>query len=482
MKKNLLALLVLFVVTTTLCKAQIFYGMTTNGGTHDSGTIIRFNAATDKDSVIWNFSGFPSDGSLPHGSLVFDSINGLFYGMTSSGGSNGKGLGAIISFDPTNNSENLIWSFGNGTDGSIPYGNLVYDKSNGLFYGLTGGGANVRGAIISFNPTTNSEKVVWNFGSGTDGAYTLGNLVYDAGTGLFYGTTDLGGTNDLGTIFSFNPTNNSENVVWNFGSGTDGAGPEGSLVYDANSGLLYGMTFSGGTYGAGTIISFNTSTNTDSVLWRFKASKDGTNPDANLVYGPNNGLFYAITTFGGSTGYGAIVSFNTATSKDSVLWNFGNGTDGYEPYGNLVYDAGNGLFYGMTSEGGANSGGVIFSFNTVGNSENVVWSFKSGKDGSGPYGDLVLYNSASGINQLAVNNNQVSIYPNPTSGQFTIKSTSNQPGYTIEVYNVVGKKVYQSVLSNSQNSINLSSQPAGMYFVYLKSNEGVEVGKVLVTK
>jgi hypothetical protein len=31
-------------------------------------------------------------------------------------------------------------------------------------------------------------------------------------------------------------------------------------------------------------------------------------------------------------------------------------------------------------------------------------------------------------------------------------------------------------------SFDLSSQPAGMYFIYLKSDEGVEVGKVLVTK
>jgi photosystem II stability/assembly factor-like uncharacterized protein len=88
----------------------------------------------------------------------------------------------------------------------------------------------------------------------------------------------------------------------------------------------------------------------------------------------------------------------------------------------------------------------------------------------------------TGINQLSVNNNQLSIYPNPTSGQFAIKSNGNQNGYMVEIYNVVGEKIYQSVLSNSQNIINLSSQPDGMYFVYLKSNEGVEVGKVMVTK
>jgi hypothetical protein len=88
----------------------------------------------------------------------------------------------------------------------------------------------------------------------------------------------------------------------------------------------------------------------------------------------------------------------------------------------------------------------------------------------------------SGIKRLSINSNQLSIYPNPTSGQFTVKSDDNQNGYAVEVYNVVGEKVFQSVLSNSQITIDLSSKSAGLYFVYLKSEESVEVGKVLITK
>jgi hypothetical protein len=88
---------------------------------------------------------------------------------------------------------------------------------------------------------------------------------------------------------------------------------------------------------------------------------------------------------------------------------------------------------------------------------------------------------SAGINQLSLSYS-IDVYPNPNSGQFTIKLNYSQNGYTVEIYNMVGEKIYQSVLSNSQNIINLSSQPAGMYFVHLKSEEGVEVGKVLITK
>jgi hypothetical protein len=88
----------------------------------------------------------------------------------------------------------------------------------------------------------------------------------------------------------------------------------------------------------------------------------------------------------------------------------------------------------------------------------------------------------AGIEQLEGKSDKLSIFPNPSSGQFTIKLQDNQNVYSIEIYNLVGEKIYQSVLSNSQNAVNFSSQPAGMYFVYLKSEEGVEMGKVLIAK
>jgi uncharacterized repeat protein (TIGR03803 family) len=41
-------------------------------------------------------------------------------------------------------------------------------------------------------------------------------------------------------------------VLHDFGNGTDGASPQAGLIFDA-SGNLYGTTYSGGTYGDGTV-------------------------------------------------------------------------------------------------------------------------------------------------------------------------------------------------------------------------------------
>ncbi len=75
-----------------------------------------------------------------------------------------------------------------------------------------------------------------------DGEYPQATLVDVNGT--LYGTTQGGGTNLYGTVFSIT-TSGSENVLYSFKGGKDGAFPWGGLAYV--SGTLYGVTSQGGT-------------------------------------------------------------------------------------------------------------------------------------------------------------------------------------------------------------------------------------------
>jgi hypothetical protein len=77
-----------------------------------------------------------------------------------------------------------------------------------------------------------------------------------------------------------------------------------------------------------------------------------------------------------------------------------------------------------------------------------------------------------------------SIYPNPTNGICTIQSNSQRlsSNSRIEIYNVVGEKIYSSnpfFFTNSQ--IDLSKQPDGIYFVNLKTEERNEIKKIVIT-
>jgi len=78
-------------------------------------------------------------------------------------------------------------------------------------------------------------------------------LIFDA-AGNLYGTTLWGGTYGDGTVFELTPTAGggwTEQVLYSFGNGTDGADPNATLIF-YRAGNLYGTTDLGGTYGGGT--------------------------------------------------------------------------------------------------------------------------------------------------------------------------------------------------------------------------------------
>jgi hypothetical protein len=86
--------------------------------------------------------------------------------------------------------------------------------------------------------------------------------------------------------------------------------------------------------------------------------------------------------------------------------------------------------------------------------------------------------------------NNISIYPNPSNGTFTIQflrnvSTSLNIHNTIEVYNTLGEKVYsQFLIPNSQFLIDLSFQSNGIYFYRVITNSGelIREGKLVIEK
>ena len=69
------------------------------------------------------------------------------------------------------------------------------------------------------------------------------------------------------------------------------------------------------------------------------------------------------------------------------------------------------------------------------------------------------------------------LYPNPTSGSFTIELTEES---NVNIYNMLGQNVMcQSSISGRQQ-INLENAPKGLYFVQIQSENGVEVKKLII--
>jgi hypothetical protein len=84
--------------------------------------------------------------------------------------------------------------------------------------------------------------------------------------------------------------------------------------------------------------------------------------------------------------------------------------------------------------------------------------------------------SSVGLNEVSIN--RIQIYPNPTSGQFTI---ANANGSALMIYDVSGKLVYNQLLNDEVSTINLSNFDAGVYVIsLLQSNGSIEQNRLVV--
>lgn len=77
-------------------------------------------------------------------------------------------------------------------------------------------------------------------------------------------------------------------------------------------------------------------------------------------------------------------------------------------------------------------------------------------------------------------NDAISIFPNPTSGVLNINSV--EVVSSIEVFNVIGEKVYTNSLVKGNNTVDLSGLTNGAYFVKMNSNNQVITKKIILSK
>jgi uncharacterized repeat protein (TIGR03803 family) len=315
----------------------LLYGMTPTGGTYYdiAGTIFSYNILTGKETDIHDFTGSLTDGYDPQGSLIQLS-NGLLYGTATSGGTYNGGI--IFSYNITSGVFTDLYNFGFAFDALQPGGTLLA-VNDSVLYGTTySGGLYSIGTIFSYNINTGTENVIHSFGNTNDGYRPTGALIR-AGNGLLYGMTLGGGAaNDSGTIFSYNIATGIETVLHNFGGGGDGTAPNGSLM-QANDSLLYGLTADGGLYGGGTIFSYNITTGKETDLHDFGNGTDGFEPEGSLIQA-SNGLLYGTTVNGlGAALGGTIFSYDIASGKETDIYNFGSYYgDGTSPQGDLLED------------------------------------------------------------------------------------------------------------------------------------------------
>ena len=360
-------------------------------------------------STLYSFPG-GSGGAYPYGGVVVGGGEVLYGAASADGASN---HGTAFSLTPPGSSGGpwtpaLLYTFSGGTAGSDPQTGVVVGKG-GVLYGTAGS------TVYSLTPPGSSG------GAWTEAALsssTGGNGLALGSGGVLYGTTAAGGAYKLGSVFSLTPPVSgsgpwTETLLYSFTGGSDINDPQAGVVV-GKGGVLYGTTYAGGPGGYGGVYSLTPPAAQGGVwslsqLYTFSGGS-GAHPKGVLAVS-GSGVLYGVTYYGGTSGLGTVFSLTApkpGTNKwvKNVLYNFtGAKGDGAYPFAGVTIGAG-GVLFGTTVAGGSstacNSGkalgcGTVYSLAPPAApggpwTETVLYSFTGEGDGSDPQAGVVIGN------------------------------------------------------------------------------------------
>jgi hypothetical protein len=327
-------------------EAGNLYGTTGYGGTGPCvllgpggcGTVYELSPPANPgdpwtETVLYSFQG-GNDGYVATGDLVFDKAGNL-YGATLFGGGQGTTCdilyggqcGTIFELSPPQTkgdqwTEKVLHSFAGGSDGSIPNGGLVLDRS-GAVYGTTFYGGNESGScnggilgigcgtVFKLSPPKNeseqwTEEMIHVFKDGLDGTQPWAGVILDS-AGDIYGAAE-GGARGCGVAFQIVPTGQGKwggTALYNFGGDSYYYSPAVSGL--DQSGNVYGITNVGpGSFG-GSVFRLKRPADGESIwsetfLYDFTRGTDATFINPTLVT-DSAGDIYGASQGGGGEGY-----------------------------------------------------------------------------------------------------------------------------------------------------------------------------------
>ena len=403
------------------------FGTTFSGGAHGGGTVFEIAKTAEgyasTPTVLYSFCLLPNcaDGQGPNGSLIFDAKGNLF-GTTFGGGLSVGPSGGGTVFEIVKTAHGYASTLTtlihfNTATGTGPSAGLIADGKGNLFGTTANSGPNDgQGTVFEIVKTAHgyaSTPTVLVTFIGTNGGGSFAPVIADAHGNLF-GTTFFGGANNKGVVFEIVKTAHgyasTPTVLYSFCSLSncaDGAGPEAGLIIDTK-GNLFGTT-TGDLVNAGTVFEIARTADgyasTPTTLVTFFCAPgncgdgDRPGPRAGLIADPRGNLFG--TTFnGGANGDGTV--FKIAKTADgyastpTTLADF-DGSDGANPWGDLLADA-KGTLFGTTNVGGANNRGTVFE---VTDSGFIIFAGTPGKPNCFGQSVAALARQYGGLNAAA---------------------------------------------------------------------------------
>ncbi len=314
-------------VALTRGPEDIFYGMTSDGGPHGTGTIFKITAS-GKFTVLHAFSALDSnlhneDGAKPLRTVVIGS-DGNLYGTTRLGGQytcGPRASGCGVAWVMTGSGNFGVLHQFRPTEGHAA---SLLQAKDGFFYGCAVWpfAAAGSGTLYKMAPSGNHFEVLYRFsavdatGKNADGTNCYEPLI-ETKPGVFYGTTPAGGPNGTGVVFSFESVNRDLDIVHAFGAlnsagdNLDGASPFARLTRGPD-GWMYSTASYGGTFGNGVVFRVRGDHRYE-VLHTFSAvnpasgsNADGATPDYGVILDEEDSLIGIANSGGNGSVAGAV--------------------------------------------------------------------------------------------------------------------------------------------------------------------------------
>lgn len=397
--------------------------------------------------LVYTFGEQAGDPYTDPKSKLLEGYDGAFYGTAFSGGGNGVGFGDGCIYRVTaQGNESVLYPFADGADGDDPVGALALGPDGYTMYGTSNNGVNQDGAVFTITPAGSFNVIATFPDDDSEGASINGGLVLGSDGQTFYGTSQYGGANENGVIFSVT-TGGDLQVAYSFSAldgnneNYEGAGPTTGLTMGPD-GVLYGVAPGGGQFGNGTVFSFSggnaTPLHSFSALDGNGHNLDGSAPTGEFAVDPHGDL-YGVAGGGGKYGFGTLFRISTKTGVVTTLHDFKGGADGDYP---VDVELGSGGALCGVTQGGMDAGGSMFYRLSDGSISD--FSFPGGEAGAG-LGTGLVFGSDGNFYGTTINNG------NDGQGTvFEVKVTRN----IINLYSTAAGK-YAGDLQDDSGSVKL---------------------------
>ncbi|MEO6456129.1 MAG: choice-of-anchor tandem repeat GloVer-containing protein, partial [Ginsengibacter sp.] len=368
------------------------YGICEDGGQYSNGTIWKLKNDGSTFTVLKTFNNSVESTSGFFGSLLMG-LDGKLYGTIAGGdgsiiriNTNGSGFIKLVTF--TNNAGSYL--------GSGPRAPMLL-ASDGNFYGVCVGGGTGKGVAFKYNPATNVYTLLKSF-TDNDGANPA-NTPVEASNDYIIGGCPGYGTLNGGSIWRVKKDGSGFSVLQQLDLAVTGNRP-GRKLYIHTNGLVYG-TLEG--YGPMNTGSFFSITQDGSAFTVLRSSFEGGEQPWALIYRESDNKFYIPFNYGGSGSGGYFASVNPDGSGYRHLYSFAYQAEGYGPINtpSVVTDLSSaeyGKAFGVTTSGGLNANGNLFSYYTGFPSQRhtILHNFIAA-DGYSPAGRNSVFLASDGL-------------------------------------------------------------------------------------